>query len=342
MTAATLPLGVTMGEPAGIGGEITLKAWLRRRAGRLPFFAIDDPDRLRHIASRLELPVPVYEIEAPESAGQVFNQSLPVLSELLRVPSTPGHPDPKNAPAVIGAIDRAVALAMEGRIDAIVTNPIHKKCLYDAGFDKPGHTEYLASLVDDRTRPAVRTQPVMMLVCPGLRAVPVTIHMPLRQAIASLSSDAITHCGRVTAASLATDFGVSQPRIAVAGLNPHAGEAGSLGTEEADIIAPAIETLAAEGIAVDGPAPPDSLFHEAARTAYDAVLCMYHDQALIPIKTIGFDRGINITLGLPFVRTSPDHGTALDIAGAGVAREESLVAAIATATAMARRRRLDA
>ena len=336
MTAATLPLGVTMGEPAGIGGEITLKAWLRRRAGRLPFFAIDDPGRLRHIASRLELPVPVYEIEAPESAGQVFNQSLPVLSELLRVPSTPGRPDPKNAPAVIAAIDRAVALAMEGRIDAIVTNPIHKKCLYDAGFGKPGHTEYLASLVDDRTRP------VMMLVCPGLRAVPVTIHMPLRQAIASLSSDAIAHCGRVTAESLATDFGISEPRIAVAGLNPHAGEAGSLGNEEVDIIAPAIEALAAEGIAVEGPVPADSLFHETARGAYDAVICMYHDQALIPIKTIGFDRGINITLGLPFVRTSPDHGTALDIAGAGVAREESLVAAIATATAMARRRRHDA
>lgn len=336
MTASTLPLGVTMGEPAGISGEITLKAWLRRRAGRLPFFAIDDPGRLRHIASRLELPVPVYEIEAPESAGQVFNESLPVLSELLRVPSTPGRPDPKNAPAVIAAIDRAVALAMEGRIDAIVTNPIHKKCLYDAGFRKPGHTEYLASLVDDRTRP------VMMLVCPGLRAVPVTIHMPLRQAIASLSSDAIAHCGRVTAESLATDFGISEPRIAVAGLNPHAGEAGSLGDEEAEIIAPAIETLAAEGIAVEGPAPADSLFHETARAAYDAVICMYHDQALIPIKTIGFDRGINITLGLPFVRTSPDHGTALDIAGTGVAREESLVAAIATATAMARRRRHDA
>ncbi len=336
MTASTLPLGVTMGEPAGISGEITLKAWLRRRAGRLPFFAIDDPGRLRHIASRLELPVPVYEIEAPESAGQVFNESLPVLSELLRVPSTPGRPDPKNAPAVIAAIDRAVALAMEGRIDAIVTNPIHKKCLYDAGFRKPGHTEYLASLVDDRTRP------VMMLVCPGLRAVPVTIHMPLRQAIASLSSDAIAHCGRVTAESLATDFGISEPRIAVAGLNPHAGEAGSLGNEEVDIIMPAIEALAAEGIGVEGPVPADSLFHETARRAYDAVICMYHDQALIPIKTIGFDRGINITLGLPFVRTSPDHGTALDIAGTGVAREESLVAAIATATAMARRRRHDA
>ena len=336
MNTSILPLGVTMGEPAGIGGEITLKAWLRRRAGRLPFFAIDDPDRLRHIASRLELPVPVYEIEAPESAGQVFNESLPVLSEQLRVPSTPGRPDPENAPAVIASIDRAAALAKEGRIDAIVTNPVHKKCLYDAGFRHPGHTEYLASLVDDRTRP------VMMLVCPGLRAVPVTIHMPLRQAIVSLCSEAIVHCGRVTAESLTADFGIAEPRIVVAGLNPHAGEAGSLGDEETEIIGPAIETLAAGGIAVEGPAPPDSLFHEAARAAYDAVICMYHDQALIPIKTIGFDRGINITLGLPFVRTSPDHGTALDIAGAGVAREDSLVAAIATATAMARRRRHDA
>lgn len=213
-----------------------------------------------------------------------------------------------------------------------MTNPIHKKCLYDAGFHHPGHTEYLASLVGPETRP------VMMLVCPGLRAVPVTIHKPLRQAIDGLSGDAIVHCATVTATSLTTDFGIAEPRIAVAGLNPHAGESGSLGTEEAEIIAPAIEILTAKGITVDGPLPADSLFHEAARQAYDAVICMYHDQALIPIKTIGFSRGINITLGLPFIRTSPDHGTALDIAGTGKAGEESLVAAIATATTMARRR----
>ena len=332
MTGAVLPLGVTMGEPAGIGGEIVLKAWLRRRAGRLPFFAIDDPDRLRNIASRLELRVLVCEIEAPESAGQIFSESLPVLAEPLRVPSVPGKLDPANAPAVISAIDRAVSLVRERRIDAIVTNPIHKKCLYDAGFRHPGHTEYLASLVSTETRP------VMMLACPGLRAVPVTIHMPLRQAITSLSSDTIVHCATVTAQSLSADFGIAEPRIAVSGLNPHAGEAGSLGTEETEVIAPAIEQLRAAGILVEGPLPADSLFHEAARQAYDAVICMYHDQALIPIKTIGFDRGINITLGLPFVRTSPDHGTALDIAGTGKAGEESLVAAIATATAMARRR----
>jgi len=332
MTGAVLPLGVTMGEPAGIGGEIVLKAWLRRRAGRLPFFVIDDPDRLRNIASRLELQVPVCEIEAPESAGQIFSESLPVLAEPLRVPSVPGKLDPANAPAVISAIDRAVSLVRERRIDAIVTNPIHKKCLYDAGFRHPGHTEYLASLVSTETRP------VMMLACPGLRAVPVTIHMPLRQAITSLSSDTIVYCATVTAQSLSADFGIAEPRIAVSGLNPHAGEAGSLGTEETEVIAPAIEQLRAAGILVEGPLPADSLFHEAARQAYDAVICMYHDQALIPIKTIGFDRGINITLGLPFVRTSPDHGTALDIAGTGKAGEESLVAAIATATAMARRR----
>lgn len=332
MTGAVLPLGVTMGEPAGIGGEITLKAWLRRRAGRLPFFAIDDPDRLRNIASRLELQVPVCEIEAPEIAGQVFSESLPVLTEPLRVPSVPGKLDSANAPAVISAIDRAVDLVRERRIDAIVTNPIHKKCLYDAGFRHPGHTEYLASLVSAETRP------VMMLACPGLRAVPVTIHMPLREAITNLSSDAIVHCATVTAQSLSADFGIAEPRIAISGLNPHAGEAGSLGAEETKIIAPAVKQLLTAGILVEGPLPADSLFHEAARQAYDAVICMYHDQALIPIKTIGFDRGINITLGLPFVRTSPDHGTALDIAGTGKAGEESLVAAIATATAMARRR----
>ncbi|MFP6745177.1 MAG: 4-hydroxythreonine-4-phosphate dehydrogenase PdxA, partial [Alphaproteobacteria bacterium] len=304
MTGAVLPLGVTMGEPAGIGGEIVLKAWLRRRAGRLPFFAIDDPERLRNIASRLELPVPVSEIEAPESAGQVFGQSLPVLAEPLRVPSLPGKLDPANAPAVISAIDRAIALVRERRIDAVVTNPIHKKCLYDAGFHHPGHTEYLASLIGPDIRP------VMMLACPGLRAVPVTIHMPLRQAVESLSREAIVHCATVTAESLSADFGIAAPRIAISGLNPHAGEDGSLGTEETEIIAPAIATLAAAGIAVEGPLPADSLFHEAARQAYDAVICMYHDQALIPIKTIGFSRGINITLGLPFIRTSPDHGTA--------------------------------
>ncbi len=332
MTGAVLPLGVTMGEPAGIGGEIVLKAWLRRRAGRLPFFAIDDPERLRNIASRLELPVPVSEIEAPESAGQIFGQSLPVLAEPLRVPSLPGKLDPANAPAVISAINRAVALVRERRIDAVVTNPIHKKCLYDAGFHHPGHTEYLASLIGPDIRP------VMMLACPGLRAVPVTIHMPLRQAVESLRREAIVHCATVTAESLSADFGIAAPRIVISGLNPHAGEAGSLGTEETEIIAPAIVTLAAAGIAVEGPLPADSLFHEAARQAYDAVICMYHDQALIPIKTIGFSRGINITLGLPFIRTSPDHGTALDIAGTGKAGEESLIAAIATATAMARRR----
>ena len=333
---AVLPVGLTMGEPAGIGGEIVLKAWMRRCEGRLPFFVIDDPDRLRRLAMRLSFPVPVSVIGAPETAGAVFDDALPVLPQPLAAPAIAGRPDPANAPAVIAAIDRAVALAREGRIDGVVTNPIQKKCLYDAGFPAPGHTEYLAFLVGGGARP------VMMLACPGLRAVPVTIHLPMRQAVAALTTDAVEHCGVVAAASLARDFGIAAPRLAVAGLNPHAGEEGSLGSEEAEIIAPAVARLAARGIDVRGPVAADSLFNEGARATYDAVICMYHDQALIPIKTIDFDRGVNITLGLPFIRTSPDHGTALEIAGTGVAREQSLVAAIATASAMARHRRRNA
>ncbi len=330
---ARLPLVVTMGEPAGIGGDITIKAWLRRGDGLAPFFVIDDPERLRRLGDRIAPGLPVAVIDAPEQAAAVFPEALPVLPEPVPAPPPPGRPDPANAKAVIAAVDRAVAFALAGRVAAVVTNPIHKKCLYDAGFRHPGHTEHLGALVGGDARP------VMMLLCPGLRVVPATVHVALRDAVAALTTDEIVRRGEVAAAALKRDFGVDAPRLAVAGLNPHAGEAGSLGREEIDIIAPAVAALRSAGIDATGPTPADTLFHERARATYDAAICMYHDQALIPLKTIDIDRGVNVTLGLPFVRTSPDHGTALNIAGTGAAREDSLLAALETAAAMAPLRR---
>jgi len=317
-----------MGEPAGIGGDITLMAW-RRRAEDVPcFFTIDDPDRLAALAARLKLDVPIATIDAPGEAAALFGRALPVLAEKLSRDIEPGHPRAAAAPAVLRAIDRAVELAMTGRARAMVTNPIHKATLYEAGFAHPGHTEYLGAKAGGAT-------PVMMLACASLRVVPVTIHLPLRAAIDALSSDAIVHCGRVCAKALQQSFGVAAPRIAVAGLNPHAGEGGHLGAEDGALIAPAIERLRQGGIDASGPFPADTLFHEDARRRHDAVLCMYHDQALIPIKTIDFDGGVNVTLGLPFIRTSPDHGTAFDIAGSGRASPGSLMAALRMADRMA-------
>jgi 4-hydroxythreonine-4-phosphate dehydrogenase len=330
MTAA-LPLAITMGEPAGIGGELTLKAWLARRPETRPFFTLDDPARLATLAGRLGLDVPVREIaDAGEAAG-VFGQALPVLPIKLHAPVQAGHPDPANAAATIAAIEQAVALARTGKIAGVVTNPIQKKTLQDAGFKHPGHTEFLAEL-------AGGVDVAMMLACPELRVVPVTIHLSLARAVRTLDSDAIVRVGRLTAGGLKALFGIEHPRLAVAGLNPHAGEQGAMGDEESRIIQPAIDRLKAEGIDVRGPASPDTMFHPAARAGYDAALCMYHDQALIPIKTIDFTGGVNVTVGLPFVRTSPDHGTALDIAGSGRADPASLLAALAMADTMAHRR----
>ncbi len=319
-----------MGDPAGIGGEIALKAWLDRKANALPpFFAIDDRVRLEAMASQLGLAVPIEEIEDPEAAIAQFGHALPLIPLPLAAPVQPGRPDRANAPAVLQSIERAVRLAEAGRAAAVVTNPVSKEILYGAGFNHPGQTEYLGELTKSPTAP------VMMLACPGLRVVPVTVHLSLRDAIESLTSAAIVQAGRTTAAALVRDFGIAAPRLAVAGLNPHAGEKGALGHEEIDLISPAIEALQAEGIDVAGPAPADSLFHAAARGRYDAALCMYHDQALIPIKTINFEEGVNITLGLPVIRTSPDHGTAFDIAGSGKACPASLIAALHSAAAMA-------
>jgi 4-hydroxythreonine-4-phosphate dehydrogenase len=326
------PLVLTIGEPAGIGGEVTLKAWLARDVeGLAPFFVLDVPERLTRLAAALRLDVPVRAIRAPEEASAVFARALPVLPIALPHPAVPGKPDTNNAAAVIGAITSAVGFVQQGRAAAIVTNPIQKETLYAAGFAHPGHTEYLGELAGELTA-------IMMLACPGLRVVPVMVHRSLADSVAQLRTADIVTAGRIAAAALTRDFGIAQPRLAVAGLNPHAGENGTIGHEEIDIIAPAVKALRDLGIAVTGPAPADTLFHAAAREHYDAVICMYHDQALIPLKTIDFDRGVNITLGLPFIRTSPDHGTACDIAGKGIANPASLIAAIALAGELVQRR----
>jgi 4-hydroxythreonine-4-phosphate dehydrogenase len=332
----TAPLALTAGEPAGIGGEITLLAWRERARQRLaPFFAIDDPARLARLAARLGWDVPVEVVAAPEDAAAVFARALPVLALDYPAPIEPGRLDPANAPAVIAAIATGARLVLARRAAALVTNPIQKETLYQAGFPHPGHTEFLGEL-------AGGMRPVRLLVSaeamPALRVVPVTVHVALKAALDALESGEIAAVGRIAAQALAQDFGIARPRLAVAGLNPHAGEHGTMGREEIELIAPAIAHLRAEGIDAFGPLSPDTLFHPAARQRYDAVLCMYHDQALIPLKTIDFDGGVNVTLGLPLVRTSPDHGTAIDIAGTGTARPASLIAALRLAATLSDRR----
>ncbi|WP_315739406.1 MULTISPECIES: 4-hydroxythreonine-4-phosphate dehydrogenase PdxA [unclassified Bradyrhizobium] len=328
----TKPLALTLGEPAGIGPDITLQAWLRRTELGLPaFYVRGDPAFLAQRAKLLDLPVTVDEVR-PEQAAQAFATALPVVSTGHAVTALPGRPDMTSAEAAIGSIREAVADVRAGRASAVVTNPIAKAVLYRAGFSHPGHTEFLAELAADG---GATPQPVMMLWSPVLAVVPVTIHVALRDAIEQLTSPLITSTTRIVAASLRRYFGVSRPRIAMSGLNPHAGEDGTLGTEEDTIIAPAIATLRNAGLDVQGPLPADTMFHQAARKSYDCAICMYHDQALIPIKTLAFDEGVNVTLGLPFIRTSPDHGTAFDIAGKGTANPASLIAALELAARMA-------
>jgi len=326
------PLAITMGEPAGIGGELSLKAWTKRKAGDRPFLVLDDVSRLASLGRSIGIDAPLSEIERPADACRVFDTALPVLPVRLRTGAQAGRPDPANSPAVLESIERAVGLALAGDVAGMVTNPIQKKTLQDAGFPHPGHTEYLAEL-------AGGVDVAMMLACPELRVVPVTIHLSLAEAVRTLDCSRIERAARLAASGLKSLFGIEHPRLAVAALNPHAGEQGAMGDEESRIIVPAIEGLRRHGIDVHGPAPADTLFHAAARRTYDAVVCMYHDQALIPIKTIDFAGGVNVTLGLPFVRTSPDHGTALDIAGTGRADPTSLIAALHMADDMARRRR---
>ncbi|NKB20649.1 MAG: 4-hydroxythreonine-4-phosphate dehydrogenase PdxA [Alphaproteobacteria bacterium] len=324
------PIAITMGDPAGIGGEISLKAWATSlRSNSIPFFLIDDPNRLEMLATDLSLNIPIETITRPDQAHEIFSNALPVLEETLPEMIIPGTPNAAFASTIVRSIDRALELVLSGNASAMVTNPIHKSTLYDAGFAHPGHTEYLAAQTE------AECEPVMMLVSPSVRVVPVTIHLSLRDAIEALSIERIMQCATTTAAALRNDFAINQPRIAIAGLNPHAGEDGHLGREEIEIISPAIDQLKSAGLYVDGPFPSDSLFHEAARRHYDVVICMYHDQALIPSKTLDFDSGVNVTLGLPVVRTSPDHGTAFDIAGTGKANPGSLIAAITIAEQLA-------
>jgi 4-hydroxythreonine-4-phosphate dehydrogenase len=329
-----LPLALTLGEPAGIGPDITLLAWLKRRELALPpFYVSGDPELLTQRAKLLELAVPVSAV-APRDAVAAFTDFLPVSNCGIPATASPGKPDATSAAVAIAAIREAVADVAAGRAAAIVTNPIAKSVLTRAGFAHPGHTEFLAELAGKQSGTSMR--PVMMLWSPELAVVPVTIHQALREAIATLSTDLIVETCRIAAADLRQRFGLPVPRLALAGLNPHAGEDGTMGDEEKTIIAPAIERLRADSIAVTGPFPADTLFHAAARKTYDCAVCMYHDQALIPIKTLAFDSAVNVTLGLPFVRTSPDHGTAFDIAGTGRANPASLIEALRLAARLAR------
>jgi 4-hydroxythreonine-4-phosphate dehydrogenase len=330
-----LPLAVSMGDPAGIGLEISLKAWAARGGRRLaPFVLFADPDGVAERARGLGLEVPVAAIGTLADARQTFPDALPVRPIRLGARSRPGVPDPANAPAVIAAIEEAAAAVARGEAAALVTNPIAKHVLAQAGFPYPGHTEFLAALAA-RHAQGRRFHPVMMLAAPGLRVVPLTVHCALADVPAAVTRGLISETVRTTFAALKRDFGVGAPRIAVTGLNPHAGEAGGMGREEIEVIAPAIAALRAEGLGVTGPHAADSLFHERARATYDAAICMYHDQALIPFKTIAFEVGVNVTLGLPFVRTSPDHGTAFDIAAEGRASAQSFIESLKLAASIA-------
>ena len=316
-------LALTMGDPAGISGEITVAAW---RAQKAPFVLYGDPD---WIASH---DVPITAISSPHEARRVFARSLPVIEIPLAAPARPGKPDAANAPATLESIARAARAARAGEVRAVVTNPISKIVLSHAGFPHPGHTEFLAELC------GCAGSEVMMLASPLLRVVPVTIHLALRAALNRLETGTIVKAARTADAALRRDFGIARPRLAVAGLNPHAGEDGSMGDEERTIIRPAIDALRAGGIDARGPFPPDTLFTDRARATYDVAICMYHDQALIPLKALDVDGGVNVTLGLPIVRTSPDHGTAFDIAGKGRAAPDSLIAALQLADMLARNR----
>ena len=327
------PLALTIGEPAGIGPDLSLAVWHRRAELNIPpFYIVGDPDFLRRRADRLGVDVPIATAK-PSAAAATFPSALPVAPLDIAISAEPGHPDRSSAPAAVASIRRAVADVMAGAAAAVVTNPVAKNVLYNWGFAEPGHTEFLATLVQEATGKTLR--PVMMLWSPELAVVPVTIHLPLREIFQHLSTGLVVETGRIVARDLASRFRIARPRLAIAGLNPHAGESGALGEEDRTIVAPAVARLVADGIDARGPLPADSLFHEAARATYDVALCMYHDQALIPIKTLAFDHAVNVTLGLPFVRTSPDHGTAFDIAGTGAADVTSLVAALRLAARLA-------
>jgi 4-hydroxythreonine-4-phosphate dehydrogenase len=328
-----LPLAVTLGDPAGIGPDIILASWQGRRQHALPPFAVYGADDkiLEHRARALGLNIPIASIVSIRDACRVFADALPVVLRRSQVPL--GGIDG----AIVAAIEDATAVVAAGDALALVTNPIAKKTLRAIALEYPGHTAFLGNLAARHVKGG-HFRPTMMLVADELKVVPVTVHIPLSAVAGTLSIALIADTLRATAAALTQDFGIANPRIAVAGLNPHAGEDGLIGTEEASVIAPAIAQLAAAGVAVTGPHSADTLFHAEARNTYDAVVAMYHDQALIPLKTLAFDRGVNVTLGLPFVRTSPDHGTAFALAGSGKARPDSFIAALHLAARLGQRR----
>lgn len=323
---ASGPVILTPGDPAGIGAEITLKAFATGLRG---FVVMEDPGRLAEIATELGLDVPIEIVEAPFDLEK-NHAALPVCPLSWDTSPIPGKADPRNAICVIEAIRIAASMAQDGRAAAMVTNPIHKAVLIESGFSHPGHTEFLASLTPPRDG-----APLMMLASEMLRVVPATVHVALRDVPDALTTSGLVAKGRLLDESLRRYFGCPNPRIAFCGLNPHAGEDGQFGDEDKRIIAPAVDRLAADGISAFGPLSADTLFHAEARKSYDAVIGMYHDQVLIPLKTLDFDGGVNVTLGLDFIRTSPDHGTAFDIAGTGRARPDSLMAAVRMAQMMA-------
>jgi 4-hydroxythreonine-4-phosphate dehydrogenase len=323
---------LTQGDPSGIGPEIALTAWREARDKGAPFFVLGDPAHFQRVSYALGLDVPV-RITRAEDAERVFAEALPIVPLQARVIGAPGRPSASDAAATIEAIERAVTMVAEGSASAVVTNPIAKEVLYDAGFRHPGHTEFLGELALRHFGQAVH--PVMMLWSPQLAVVPATIHIPLAQVPSRLTRELLVETAQIVVKDMRQRFGIAAPRLVFCGLNPHAGEGGSIGREEIETIAPAIAELRRDGLNVSGPFPADTLFHAAARARYNVVIAMYHDQALIPIKTLAFDSAVNVTLGLPFVRTSPDHGTAFDIAGSGRANPASLIAAIKLAARLA-------
>jgi 4-hydroxythreonine-4-phosphate dehydrogenase len=333
----TAPLAVSMGDPAGIGPELIVKAWSARRDGDAPFFALADPATMARAFTRLGLPPTVVEVSSPSRAGSAFSDALPVLPVRLAANEIPGSPDARNGPAIVEAIRIGTELCLAGEAAAIVTCPISKAVLYETGFAFPGHTEFVADLTKHAPMQGARG-PVMMLAGSSLRVALVTIHQSLIDAARSLQREDIVRIAQVTADALTGDFAIASPRLALCGLNPHAGEGGAMGREEIEIINPAAVELRTRGINITDARPADSLFHEEARRSYDAVIAMTHDQGLIPLKTLHFWDAVNLTLGLPIVRTSPDHGTGFDIAGANKARAESMIAALDMGAAIAKRR----
>lgn len=328
MNPAVAPLVLTLGEPAGVGPEIVAAAWKALRADQTAFAVIGDAALMRTQG------VPVAEIGVPGDAGGLFGSALPVIHRPLPAPVVVGSPDPANASAVADGIEEAVSFALSGEASGVVTAPIAKAPMYASGFRFPGHTEFIAELTADAPYAGTRG-PVMMLTAQNLRACLVTIHVALDQVPELVTAERVARTARVVHETLKRDFAIARPRLAMAALNPHAGEGGALGLQERDILIPVAEQLRAEGIDITDPRPADTMFHDEARATYDAAICMYHDQALIPVKTLDFWGGVNVSLGLPIIRTSPDHGTGFDIAGKGVARPDSLIAAIRLASEMA-------